>query len=615
MLTGRAVYTAGRLPLLVAAALKSWATLEPRDWSVVASELERIGHFFPRLRNITQLRAKALRSARRTEEAISVNETSLALHPDDKRTLLELGRAQRDAGRREDAIESFVAAGRLGSVAASRELCRYGARARLPAPVDDVVAASDYHSFARLNPTFPPPPVQSLVCFRVTLTGLRPSWEASLSSLQDQTYPTWFLAGDAGPGLPANFKLFDLVLPSGATLDPHCLAWLNWAARETGCATICADHDHLSADGLERCAPVFLPQPDSLWTIGANGIARLVATDAEGGQATAHIPLVLMTLPFDAHHVAQRLPNGTPPRMSIIIPTRDSPQLLQAAIQALLAQSCQRDRLEIIVIDNDSRSHAAQQMFEQLRGQANVKVIPFAEPFNWSRANNLGAAAASNEVLVFLNDDTEMQTQGWDRILGSLLAIPAVGVLGTRMVYPNGSIQHGGFVFGMDNGPQHEGRWMPGDDDGPAHRWVAVRQAAAVTGAFLAISKSDFETVGGFDEINFAVDFADIDLCLRVRELGRVISYCGAITLLHHESASRGLNLSRAQRRRMRRERKAFERRWGIFAQHDPGYHPVWSRSGAAYDGLQAIRLQQVIDHVRQHSMSAYMIDRSNQTA
>lgn len=595
---GRLSRTAIRFPLLVGAAWKAWVSLEPKDWSVVASEIGNIARLFPKSPAILRLHARVLRAARRLGEAVLANEAALALSPDDRRILLELGRAHRHAGQRERAIESFVAAAKLGSSAAAQELCRYGARARLPERMDEVFSRTDYDAFTRLNPVFTPPPVAPTACFRISLSGSSRAAADTMASLDAQTYSRWFVADDAASTSDAPSRIYDVALPPGAVLDPNCLAWLNWAIAETGCAIVRADHDQLSAGEPERCDPVFLPQPDLLWTEGSDGIARLIATGEGMEGPTAHVPLVLMTVPVEAEiRSAQKLPDGPPLPLSVIIPTRDNPVLLEAAIESLLARATRPDLIEVIIVDNNSQTAAARQMFTQLSRRKRIAVTPFPEPFNWSRANNVGASAASGEALLFLNDDTEMLTDGWDRILAGLLANPSVGLVGARMVYPDGSIQHGGFVFGMDNGPQHEGRWMAGNDAGPGGRWTAVRQAAAVTGAFIAIRKSDFDLLGGFDE-TFAVDFADVDFCLRTRARGQAVAYCGAITLLHHESVSRGLNLSREKKRRFKREQADLRRRWKGAIDFDPGYHPAWARVGCSYDGLQPVSREQIAKHV-----------------
>lgn len=423
--------------------------------------------------------------------------------------------------------------------------------------------------------------------FAVTVTGTAEEQRVTRDSLSGQTYHDWAEGGDESGDQCL------ITLPAGAQLDPQALGWLAWAAAETGAACIRADHCLHSADG-RRHSPTLLPAFDPLWVDRPDGIASLIARRSGGDGRVIHLPLVLLSLPESGFPgAAPALPDGDPGPLSVIIPSRDNPGLLAEAVDRLLATAAHPERVELVIVDNDSRTPEAREFLRRLAERANTVIVPFAEPFNWSRANNLGARAATGDSLLFLNDDTAMHTPGWDRILAGLLVRNDVGVVGARMVYPDGRIQHAGFVLGMDNGPQHEGRWMAGDDEGPGSRWTAIRAASAVTGAFMAIRRDHFNAVNGFDEVTFAVDFADLDLCLKLRVRGQLVAYCGAITLTHHESVSRGLNLSRTKRRRMARERAAFEQRWGAMASHDPYYHPAWARTGCSYDGLRALSSEQ----------------------
>lgn len=589
------------LPLLGYRALRAWYTLEPYDWSRLADCWQAVVAALPDSLTAQLLHARLLRAARRFPAALAAGEAALALAPEGGAVLLEHGKALRGAGMRAAAIASFVAAWHHGEREAStRELCRYGARAALPEAEPGITAPADYAIFAAANPVPLAPFAARKIVFRVTIVGAEQDCAATRANLVEQAHPHWLIAQDESSSPREDAAVFELVLAAGTVLDPQALAWLAWAIGETDCHSVTADHDLLDTDGATRTNPTLLPSEDWLWRPSPDATARIVAKRTGAAGSIAHVPLVLgscrATPPFAGDAIE---PEVAAADISIIIPTRDNPELLRAAIAALRATALAPERIELVIVDNGSRSIEAKALLAELAAQPRVSIVPFDAPFNWSRANNLGAAAARGELLVFLNDDTEMRTQRWDQLLAGLLADPAIGVVGARMLYPNGSIQHGGFVFGMDNGPQHEGRWMDGDDSGPSGRWLATRQAAAVTGAFMAMRRAVYGEIGGFDEATFAVDFADVDLCLRLRARRLAVAYCGGITLLHHESVSRGLNLSRAKRRRMRREAAALRLRWGAAVDNDPGYHPAWSRTGCSYDGLRAMTQAQVIDYVR----------------
>lgn len=585
-------------PKLAIAATKAWRTLEPRDWSRVADLWGKVAADWPAHPPSKLLHARLLRSARRLPEAIEAARMAIAQAPDRGEPWFEYGRAMRAAGRRDAAIAAYVAAIDRGHRRAIAELCRYGGRSFLPTPDPEIAAPTHYAHYAAENSVPPPPPGPPSAIFRIALTGSMEKMRQTRESLSAQTYIHWFEISEL-PSLPASdLPIFDLALPEGALLDAQALAWLARAIADTRCSMVRADHDHLTPRDARRIDPTLLSMPDRLWAGRPGCQPPLTATSSAADETIAHVPLVLMSLPATGAE-SESLPDAAPIPLSVVIPSRDNPALLRTAVDTLLATASAPDHIELIIIDNGSRTESARRLLAELAHRPNTIVLPFDEPFNWSRANNLGAASARGDSLLFLNDDTAMQTAGWDRILAGLLSDQAVGVVGARMLYPNRTIQHGGFVFGMDNGPQHEGRWMPDEDAGPGGRWRAIRQAAAVTGAFMATRKSTFLSTDGFDERVFAVDFADVDFCLRLRSRGLAVAYCGAITLIHHESVSRGLNLSRKQRTRMSQEYASLRRRWGSAVDSDPGYHPAWARTGCSYDGLHRLTMDQILTHIR----------------
>lgn len=586
----RLIKALAAVPRLPVCALKAWVTLEPADWAKLAQQWAAVAAAFPASLAVARAEARLSRAGRDPERAIAAGLRALALAPGHRQVLLELGRARRQAGQRDEAIADLAAAAVAGSSMAKAELRRYGARRWLPEQEQGIFPREDPAWLASAAPPAPVP--RKTPRFRVALAGTAEEQLATRETLAAQAYRNW------GEGEAETEDDWVISLPAGARLDRHALGWLAWAAAESDAASIRTDHCLHSPDG-QRHSPALLPAFDPLWVDRPGGLVRLCARRNDGNAATIHLPLVLMSLPEGAAGAVPLAADAEPEPLSVIIPSRDNPVLLEAAVSTLMATTAHPERVELVIVDNGSRTPAAGELLRRLAERPNTVIVPFAEPFNWSRANNLGARVASGTNLLFLNDDTVMQTPGWDRILAGLLARDDVGVVGSRMVYPDGRIQHAGFVLGMDNGPQHEGRWMAGDDEGPGSRWIATRAAAAVTGAFMAIRRDQFTTVGGFDEETFAVDFADLDLCLKLRQRGGLVAYCGAITLTHHESISRGLNLGRAKRRRMARERAAFEQRWGAMASHDPYYHPAWVRTGCSYDGLRALSSEQAQTHCK----------------
>ncbi len=150
--------------------------------------------------------------------------------------------------------------------------------------------------------------------------------------------------------------------------------------------------------------------------------------------------------------------------------------------------------------------------------------------------NNLGAKAAKGDVLVFLNDDAQPLSRGWLEALVAQAQRPEVGAAGALLFYPNGAIQHAGIVLGIGGYAGHPRR---GKFDAGFWPWIfTTRNVSAVTGACLAVRRSVFEQLEGFD-LKFPVNYNDVDLCLRAGAAGYQVILEAAARLSHFESRTR----------------------------------------------------------------------------
>ena len=226
--------------------------------------------------------------------------------------------------------------------------------------------------------------------------------------------------------------------------------------------------------------------------------------------------------------------------ISVIIPTRDHALMLAACI-ASIDRIDYKHSVELIIIDNGSCEPATHALFDTLRARSNTQIINADIPFNWSQLNNIGAQAASGEVLLFLNNDIEVISDTWlDTIIG-LARASDVGCVGPMLLYPDGTIQHAGVVLGMGRWADHIYKAVNPDQLPEYLPFVpptATRPVTAVTGACLAISRQKFTTLGGFDE-SMQVIFSDIELCLRAQQRGLRNVFCADERLYHFESKSR----------------------------------------------------------------------------
>lgn len=255
---------------------------------------------------------------------------------------------------------------------------------------------------------------------------------------------------------------------------------------------------------------------------------------------------------------------------AIIVPTKDQPALLRRLLASIRARP---GPYEIIVVDNASRSPEALADLARLHAEPDVRVRSDDRPFNFSRLCNEAAASSKADVLVFLNDDTQVLSSDWlERLVAHALA-PDVGAVGGRLTYPDGRIQHVGVLVGMGGSAGHFGALAPGDDPGWACRNLVPHEVSAVTGACLAVARAKFEAVGGFDAAQLPIELSDIDLCLKLNARGWQTIVDPAVHLMHEESASRG----GATFRRLDvhdRERAVFLARWRHVVRDDPFFHP-----------------------------------------
>jgi GT2 family glycosyltransferase len=252
------------------------------------------------------------------------------------------------------------------------------------------------------------------------------------------------------------------------------------------------------------------------------------------------------------------------------MPSRDNPTLLQVAARSVLNETCP---LELVIVDNGS-AHRDQLVFlETLARDPRVRIVREPGPFNFSRLINLGRAAASGDVLLLLNDDVRADTLGWLSRIAAVASTSHAGCVGALLVYPSGRIQHAGVVLGIFGLAGHAFRHLPADRASLGHRFDAVHEVSAVTGACLAVRAELFDAVGGFDE-SLPVTLNDVDFCLRVSAQGYSNLMAPQVRLVHYESASRGLDIDPAQAERLAEEIGRFMAKWGATVLTDPYYSP-----------------------------------------
>jgi len=267
------------------------------------------------------------------------------------------------------------------------------------------------------------------------------------------------------------------------------------------------------------------------------------------------------------------IPEGT--RVSIIIAAGGKTDVLRANIESIFSKTTYGD-YEVVVIDN-SRQNAIEKLVRELQnGERALRYIDWRnKPFNYSLINNAAAGQCDSPVLLFLNDDTSVIAPGWLEAMVELVMRPGVGVVGAKLLYPNGRIQHAGVVMGLYDNCGHAFKGLDGKTGHYFDLSDVIRNVSAVTGACLATKAHVFRDVGGFDESEFAVAFNDVDLCLKIGALGYHVLYTPHALLYHHEAFSKTSKdlIPHPQ------EVDAMRAKWGKVIGADPFYNPNLTRN------------------------------------
>ncbi len=242
----------------------------------------------------------------------------------------------------------------------------------------------------------------------------------------------------------------------------------------------------------------------------------------------------------DLEETIRVIPDATDlPSVTAIIPYKDQRDLTLRAVRSLQRQSGVECR--IVCVDNNSENRAIASELKKM----GAEVLEVFEPFNFSRINNLAvqfvAKTSSNSLLFFMNNDVELESGALKELAGWANQAD-VGLVGCRLHYPTGGIQHGGIDL-TQAGASFEMNWAHVDSTKKlteSARARVIRNSDAVTGAAFMVAQKKFSEVGGFDEVYYPIGFSDTDLARRLRKAGYVSIYTPFASGVHHESASRG---------------------------------------------------------------------------
>lgn len=265
-----------------------------------------------------------------------------------------------------------------------------------------------------------------------------------------------------------------------------------------------------------------------------------------------------------------------PPRVSIIIPNKNMPNILDRCLGSIHETTVYPD-YDVIVVDNGSDHPGLADIYGRLVERGGT-LLQYNQAFNFSAMNNLAVRSCASDIVVFLNNDTEVIGPDWLEIMVSHAMQEHVGCVGAKLYYDDDTVQHAGVFVGVGGIACHPYRGASRAERGFRDRLQVTQNLSAVTAACLAVRKSVFEQVGGFDEQHLKISLNDVDLCLRVREAGYDNVWTPHAELYHHESRSRGYMVSAEKRAEFEIEADFFSARWPSYLAGDPYHSPNLDR-------------------------------------
>ena len=261
------------------------------------------------------------------------------------------------------------------------------------------------------------------------------------------------------------------------------------------------------------------------------------------------------------------------PLVSIVIPTRNMLKLLKGCVSSLLKKTDYQN-YEIVVVDNQSDDKATLDYLAELEHHEKIQVVKYDAPFNYSKINNFTVDYCNGEYLCLLNNDTEVISSNWLDVMLGQLQQSNVGAVGIKLLYPNRTVQHAGDAVGPGGCADHFFSGYEEDEPGYMGRAIVAQDLSAVTAACLLTPTKLYTELGGLDEANLEVAFNDVDYCLRVREAGYRVVFTPYAKMFHHESVSRGQDLTPEKIERAKFEADYIRERWSKVINNDPFYNP-----------------------------------------
>ena len=252
-------------------------------------------------------------------------------------------------------------------------------------------------------------------------------------------------------------------------------------------------------------------------------------------------------------------------KVSIIIPFCDKVEVLKQCLKSILEKT-DYENYEILLVNNNSQEEKTGKYLKSLEKNPNIRILNYDKPFNFSAINNFAVTKTEAEYVLFLNNDTEVINKEWLSSMVEHIQREEVGVVGAKLLFPNGTVQHAGIILGIKEAFGHAFKYFSAENEGYMSQLNVLKNYSAVTGACLLTKRDLFQKIGGFDAENLKIAFNDVDYCLKLREKGFLVVYTPYANLYHHESFSRTDKINSA-------EINFMQHKWGKVIQNDPYYN------------------------------------------
>ncbi len=259
------------------------------------------------------------------------------------------------------------------------------------------------------------------------------------------------------------------------------------------------------------------------------------------------------------------------PLVSIIIPFKDKKDVLETCLTSIFQKTTYKN-YEIILVDNQSELFETAEYLKTVESDPRITILPYNKPFNYAAINNFAVQHAKGEILILLNNDTEVITPEWIEAMLEQAQRSEVGAVGAKLLYPNNTLQHAGVLVGVGGVANHAFSRHNNHDHGYFGQVDVIKNYSAVTAACVMVRKSVYEELKGLDEQNLAVAFNDVDFCLRLRQKGYLVVYTAYASLYHHESLSRGYDVNMKEVQYMKNKYE------DLMKKGDPYYNPNLTR-------------------------------------